>query len=111
MADGKNTLNVTDETFTATIEDADGLAVVDFWAAWCGPCRIVGPIVEELAGDYAGKGVTVGKVDVDQNPRTASRFGIRSIPSILFFKNGAHVDTVVGAVPKAHLEKKIQEHL
>ncbi len=111
MADGKNTLNVTDETFTATIEDADGLAVVDFWAAWCGPCRIVGPIVEELAGDYAGKGVTVGKVDVDQNPRTASRFGIRSIPSILFFKNGTHVDTVVGAVPKAHLEKKIQEHL
>ncbi|TVR63923.1 MAG: thioredoxin [Gemmatimonadales bacterium] len=111
MADGKNTLNVTDDTFTATIEDAEGLAVVDFWAAWCGPCRIVGPIVDELAGEYAGKGVTVGKVDVDQNPRTASRFGIRSIPSILFFKNGSHVDTVVGAVPKAHLEKKIQEHL
>lgn len=85
--------------------------LVDFWAAWCGPCRIVGPIVEELAGEYADKGVTVGKVDVDQNPRTASRFGIRSIPSILFFKNGTHVDTVVGAVPKVHLEKKIQEHL
>lgn len=111
MADGKKALTVTDASFTSDIEDADGLAIVDFWAAWCGPCRIVGPIVEELAGEYADKGVTVGKVDVDQNPRTASRFGIRSIPSILFFKNGTHVDTVVGAVPKVHLEKKIQEHL
>ncbi len=111
MADGKNALTVTDASFTSDIEDAEGLAIVDFWAAWCGPCRIVGPIVEELAGEYADKGVTVGKVDVDQNPRTASRFGIRSIPSILFFKNGTHVDTVVGAVPKVHLEKKIQEHL
>ncbi len=111
MAETKNAVTVTDATFTEAIEDADGLAVVDFWATWCGPCRIVGPIVEELADEYAEKGVKVGKVDVDQNPKTASRFGIRSIPSILFFKDGKHVDTVVGAVPKTHLEKKIQEHL
>lgn len=111
MAETKNAVTVTDETFTEAIEHADGLAIVDFWATWCGPCRIVGPIVEELADEYAEKGVKVGKVDVDQNPKTASRFGIRSIPSILFFKDGKHVETVVGAVPKTHLEKKIQEHL
>ena len=111
MTDVTKPLTVTDDTFTKTIEDSDGLALVDFWAAWCGPCRIVGPIVEELAQQYADQGVVVGKVDVDENPATASRFGIRSIPSILFFKNGQHVDTVVGAVPKPQLEKKIQEHL
>lgn len=111
MASDAKTLTVTDDTFTETIEDRQGLSLVDFWAAWCGPCRIVGPIVEELAGEYSEQGVAVGKVDVDDNPRTASRFGIRSIPSILFFKDGELVDTVVGAVPKAHLEKKIKEHI
>ena len=111
MADTKQVLTVTDDTFTQTVEESDGLTMVDFWAEWCGPCRIVGPVVEELAGEYASQGVRVAKVDVDENPRTASRFGIRSIPSILFFKDGTHVDTVVGAVPKSHLEKKIQEHL
>jgi thioredoxin 1 len=111
MSETKSTLHVTDATFTSTIEEAEGLAIVDFWAAWCGPCRIVGPIVDQLAVDYAGKGVTVAKVDVDQNPRVTSRFGVRSIPSILFFKGGSLVDTVVGAVPRAQLEKKILEHL
>ncbi|MEE8148553.1 MAG: thioredoxin, partial [Longimicrobiales bacterium] len=85
--------------------------IIDFWAAWCGPCRIVAPIVEQLADEYSEKGLTVGKLDVDQNPQVAARFGIRSIPSILFFKDGAHVDTVVGAVPKPHLEAKVVEHL
>lgn len=111
MAAGTNTVEVTDDSFTATIEDHKGLSIVDFWATWCGPCRIVGPIVDELAGEYSDKDVTVGKLDVDANPGTASRFGIRSIPSILFFKDGQLVDTVVGAVPKDHLKKKIDEHL
>ncbi len=111
MVEHGNMVTVTDDTFTEAIEGAGGLAMVDFWAEWCGPCRIVAPIVEELAQEYAEKGVLVGKVDVDHNPGIAAKFGIRSIPSILFFKDGRHVDTVVGAVPKPHLEKKIQEHL
>ena len=102
-------IEVTDETFADEIEGAEGLAMVDFWAEWCGPCRMVSPIVEELAGEYSDQ-VKVGKVDVDENQKTAQKFNIRSIPSILFFKDGEHVDTVVGAVPKAQLEKKIQEH-
>lgn len=110
MADTGNTVEVTDDTFEETVGGAE-LAVVDFWAAWCGPCRIVGPIIDELAGEYADKGVVVAKLDVDQSPAVANRFGIRSIPSILFFKDGQHVDTVIGAVPKPHLERKLLEHL
>lgn len=111
MAEATKTRTVTDGNFTESVEEQGGLVLVDFWAEWCGPCRIVGPIVNQLADEYEDRGVVVGKLDVDENPRTASRFGIRSIPSILFFKDGKHVDTVVGAVPKAQLEKKIQEHV
>jgi thioredoxin 1 len=111
MAEATRAVTVTDDTFTESIERSGGLAIVDFWAEWCGPCRIVGPVLEALAEEYADQGVVVGKLDVDVNPRVTSRFGIRSIPAILFFKEGQHVDTVVGAVPKVHLEKKIQEHL
>ncbi|HUE95054.1 MAG TPA: thioredoxin [Longimicrobiaceae bacterium] len=110
MTENGATINVTDENFAAAIEGADGLAMVDFWAAWCGPCRMVAPIVEQLASEYQGK-VTVGKLDVDSNQRTATRFNVRSIPSILFFKDGKLVDTIVGAVPKPALERKINEHL
>ena len=110
MADTGSTVEVTDDTFEDTVGEA-GLAIVDFWAEWCGPCRIVGPIVDELAKEYASKGVVVAKLDVDQSPAVANRFGIRSIPSILFFKDGQHVDTVIGAVPKPHLERKLLEHL
>lgn len=111
MADEPDVVHVGDDTFFDEIEDSQGLAMVDFWAEWCGPCRMVSPIVEELAKEYADQGVRVAKVDVDSNPGTASRFNIRSIPSILFFKDGTHVDTVVGAVPKPQLEEKVKEHL
>jgi thioredoxin 1 len=111
MAEQQTTMTVTDNTFTEVIEGSKGLAMLDFWAEWCGPCRIISPIVEELAHEYSDRGVMVGKVDVDHNPGISARFWIRSIPSILFFKDGQHVDTVVGAVPKPHLERKIQEHI
>jgi thioredoxin 1 len=101
---------VTDTTFEQEIEQHDGLAVVDFWATWCGPCRMVAPILDQLAAQYNGK-AKVAKLDVDANQRTAMRFNVRSIPTILFFKNGKLVDTVIGAVPKAKLESKFQEHM
>ena len=103
-------VHVSDASFAVEIEQANGLVLVDFWASWCGPCQIVAPILDQLAGEYAGK-AKVAKVDVDANQRTAMRFNVRSIPSILFFKNGQHVDTVIGAVPKATLEGKIKQHL
>jgi thioredoxin 1 len=109
-ATNTSTVHVSDASFTAEIEQANGLVLVDFWASWCGPCQIVAPILDQLAGEYAGK-AKVAKVDVDANQRTAMRFNVRSIPSILFFKNGQHVDTVIGAVPKATLEGKIKQHL
>ena len=111
MADSERVFEVTDSNFGDEIESTTGLSMVDFWAAWCGPCRMVAPIVADLAETYSEQGLKVGKLDVDQNPGTASRFGIRSIPSILFFKDGKHVDTVVGAVPRPVLEAKINEHI
>lgn len=110
MAENGGPISVTDGNFEQEIEGTDGLSMVDFWAAWCGPCRMVAPVVEQLAEEYEGK-VKVAKLDVDANQQTAARFNIRSIPSILLFKDGKHVDTVVGAVPKNLLERKIQEHL
>jgi thioredoxin 1 len=110
MAENGGPISVTDSDFSDVIEQGEGLAIVDFWAAWCGPCRMVAPIMEQIAGEYAGR-VRVAKVDVDANQQISMKYNIRSIPSILFFKDGKHVDTVVGAVPKAMLDRKIQEHL
>jgi thioredoxin 1 len=103
-------LEFTDANFKTTVLDSDKLTVVDFWAEWCGPCRAIGPVIEELAKDYAGK-VNVGKVNVDQNPQVSVDYGITSIPAILFIKNGQVVDKQVGAVPKSVLDKKIQSNL
>jgi thioredoxin 1 len=105
-----NTMAVTDSDFETEIEKHDGLALVDFWATWCGPCRMVGPIVDQLAAEYAGKAKVV-KMDVDANIRTTTRYNVRSIPTILFFKGGKVVDMVVGAMPKATIEAKIQQHV
>lgn len=110
MAVNGGPISVTDGNFTDVIEKGSGLSIVDFWAAWCGPCRMVAPVIEQLAREFEGK-LQVAKVDVDANQQIAMRYNIRSIPSILFFKDGRHVDTVVGAVPKAYLERKINEHL
>jgi thioredoxin 1 len=111
MATSELMLDVTDANFADEVEKGPGLQMVDFWAVWCGPCRLVAPIVAQLAEQYVDKGLHVTKLDVDANPRTTTRFRVMSIPSILFFKNGALVDTVVGAVPKNHLEERIKKHL
>ena len=104
-----NTMAVTDSNFESEIEKASGLAVVDFWAEWCGPCRMIGPIIDQLATEYAGK-AKVTKLDVDANKKTAMKYGVRSIPTVLFFKDGKLVDQVVGAVPKPALELKFKQH-
>ena len=97
----------TDANFQKEVLESDKLSVVDFWAEWCGPCRAIGPVVEELATQYAGK-VNIGKVNVDNNSNISTNFGITSIPAIFFFKYGQVVDKQIGAVPKSVLDKKIQ---
>ena len=101
---------VTDENFAREVEQHEGVTMVDFWAAWCGSCHMIAPAVEEIVEKYDGR-VKVAKLDVDANQNTAMRFAVRSIPSLLFFKNGQHVDTAVGVVPKEHLVEKIEQHL
>lgn len=107
---GQNTIDVTESTFASEVEEQKGLVLVDFWAEWCGPCRIIAPTLDQLAKEYTGK-IRVTKLDVDANQRLAMRFNIRSIPAVLFFKDGQHVDTLVGALPKPAFETKIQHHL
>ncbi len=100
------TMELTDANFDQVIK-GDKPVLVDFWAEWCGPCKMIGPLVEELAGDYEGKAV-VAKLNVDENPQVTARFGVRSIPTLLVFKNGQIVDKQVGAVPKSVLASKLQ---
>jgi thioredoxin 1 len=102
-------MEVTDATFQDEVEKHDGLAIVDFWATWCGPCRMVAPILDQLSQEYDGK-VKITKLDVDSNIQTATRFNVRSIPTLLFFKDGKVVDQIIGAVPKSAIEGKMQQH-
>ena len=101
-------INVTDETFDEEVVKSDVPVLVDFWADWCAPCKMIAPIVEELAGEYDGK-IKFAKLDVDSNPKVATTYGIRGIPTLLVFKGGTPVDQVVGAVPKAVLKRRLED--
>jgi thioredoxin 1 len=103
-------IEVTDANFKQEVLESQTPVLVDFWAEWCGPCKMIAPVVEQLAKDFDGK-LKVGKVDVDSNQQTSMQFGIRSIPTLLIFKNGRVVDQIVGAVPKQALADKVTKHL
>jgi len=105
-----NAVAVTDTSFEQEVLQSDKPVLVDFWAEWCGPCRMIGPIVDELAKEYEGK-AKFTKVDVDNNPEISMKFNIRSIPTLLIFKGGKVVDQIIGAVPKSHLTKKLNDHV
>ena len=101
---------VTDQDFDQQVLEADTVVLVDFWAEWCGPCKMVAPVLDDLSQEYDGK-IKFTKVDVDENPQTAMKYGIRSIPTLLVFKDGSPVDQVVGAVPRAVLKKRLDSAL
>jgi thioredoxin 1 len=103
-------IEVTDANFKKEVLESSVPVLVDFWAEWCGPCKMIAPVVEQLATEFQGK-LKVGKVDVDSNQQTSMQFGIRSIPTLLLFKNGKVVDQIVGTVPKAALADKVSKHL
>lgn len=107
---GSLTINVDDSSFDDTVMSSDKPVLVDFWAVWCGPCRMVAPIMDQLADEFEGK-LTVAKVDVDKARQTAGRFGVQSIPTVLLFKNGEVVERIVGAQPKKNFEDSVRNHL
>ena len=103
-------LEVTDDSFDSEIINSDIPAMVDFWAEWCGPCKMVSPVVEELAGQYTGK-IKMAKMDVDKNRQTPAKFGIRNIPTLILFKGGEVVNTIIGAQPKSSIEEQLKKLL
>ncbi|GAB1347879.1 thioredoxin [Ignavibacteriales bacterium] len=103
-------VTITDQNFNDEVTNSNIPVLIDFWAVWCGPCRAIAPIVEQLAGEYDGK-IKIGKLDVDENPDTAVKFGVRSIPTLLLFKNGQVVDTIIGAVQKTVIVQKITPYI
>jgi thioredoxin 1 len=103
-------ITFTDENFTAEVLQSDKPVLVDFWAVWCGPCKMIAPLVEELAGEFEGK-AKIGKLDVDNNQQSAIKYGVRSIPTVLIFKDGKVLDTIIGAVPKVQLKQKLEAAL
>jgi thioredoxin 1 len=105
MADAKY-VTLTDSSFESEVINSNQPVLVDFWATWCGPCRAIAPIIEELAGEYEGK-VKIAKLDVDENQQTASKYNVRSIPTLLFFQNGKVVDQIVGSAPKSALAGRL----
>jgi thioredoxin 1 len=109
MAEAKPIV-VDDSSFKESVEEASGLSIVDFWAEWCGPCKMIAPVLEEMAEEYAGR-VGIFKVDVDSSRETAQRFNIRSIPTLLFFKDGQVVETIIGVRSKKELTETVDRHL
>ena len=106
----RNTLTVTDENFENEVIQSDIPVLVDFWAEWCGPCKTIGPTIESLAADYKGE-VKIAKLNVDDNPQAASRFGVRSIPTLMVFKDGEAQESVIGIKPKAQLADLIERYI
>jgi len=100
-------MEFTDQNFSTEVLQSDKAVLVDFWAVWCGPCKMIAPFVEELAGEFEGK-AKIGKLDVDNNQESAIKYGVRSIPTVLIFKGGKVVDTIIGAVPKVQLKQKLE---
>ncbi len=105
-----NVLQVTDDTFDAEVLKSETPVLVDFWASWCGPCRAIAPVVEELSEQYAGK-VKIAKLNVDESPKTPGQYGIRAIPTLIMFKGGQVADQITGAVSKSHIEQALQKLL
>ncbi len=104
------TLDLTDQSFKKEVLESDIPVLVDFWATWCGPCKMIAPVIDELAKEFSGK-IKIGKVNVDENSQVATRYGVMSIPTLIFFKNGKVNEQVVGALNKAGLKKKIEDNL
>jgi thioredoxin 1 len=100
-------MEFTDQNFSTEVLQSEKAVLVDFWAVWCGPCKMIAPFVEELAGEFEGK-AKIGKLDVDNNQESAIKYGVRSIPTVLIFKGGKVVDTIIGAVPKVQLKQKLE---